>query len=131
MDLFLLSWNVGGSPVLGQVGAEPVDLALLQEVPVRPSESPRPLPGRVTVRSRLTAWASTVADRDPARLRSCFLQGIPTAELCGPDNTHTPIARQSIARQREACPFPEARGERSVTQVFAPGHRSRCRTMGG
>ena len=40
MELSLLSWNLAGRDLLAQVAAEPIDVALLQEVPAPPSELP-------------------------------------------------------------------------------------------
>jgi hypothetical protein len=52
MDLSLLSWKVGGCDRLGPVDAEPVDVALLQWVPVPPSDEHR----------ILSAWATGCTD---------------------------------------------------------------------
>lgn len=95
MELSLLSWNLAGRDLLDQVAAEPVDVALLQEVP-RPASTPpfELYPDSVdqpwlTVGWKTRRWRTAIA-RNSERVE---LRPIPTGPLDGPDRSLLAVSR--------------------------------------
>lgn len=94
MDVSLLSWNVGRSDLLEQVSAEPVDVALLQEVPRPPTSGSRilPRPGDVAWQTegwKRRTWRTAIMQVS----QRVTLAEIPIAELSGPGGSDLAVSR--------------------------------------
>ena len=95
MNLSLLSWNLAGAPLLSAVAAEPVDVALLQEVATPPSQPPVTLfpdpsagPWR-TEGWKSRPWRTAIAQvSDRVELRE-----FPTDQLGGTDRSRLAVSR--------------------------------------
>ncbi len=94
MELALLSWNIAGLDLLDQVAAEPVDVALLQEVP-----RPQPVGGPLLPDPAEGPWRTEGWKQRPWRTAilqvsdRVHLLEVPTGALCGQD-------RQLLAASR-------------------------------